>query len=91
MTQQRKRIGQKHIDGSISKTINLPKDYKAEDLKPILLKYLRELKGVTVYREGSKGEEPLRSLPLEEAAVAIGKKHVTAAKERDCSSGTCTI
>jgi ribonucleoside-diphosphate reductase alpha chain len=50
---------QQYVDNSISKTINLKKDFPAEKLSKILLDHIQEVKGVTIYREGSKGEEIL--------------------------------
>jgi len=83
-------ICQKHIDNSISKTINLPKDYSKEKLSEQMKKYIRELKGITVYRDGSKGESPLVPLPLAEA-----KQHLDGMAEEaavnDCPSGMCDI
>jgi ribonucleoside-diphosphate reductase alpha chain len=46
---------QKHVDASISSTINLPKDIDAETVGKIYFAAWREgLKGITVYREGSR-------------------------------------
>lgn len=46
---------QKHIDSSISKTVNLPKNATVDDVKKIyLLAYKLKCKGITVYRYGSK-------------------------------------
>lgn len=46
---------QRHIDASISSTINLPRDVSAETVGEIYLAAWAEgLKGVTVYREGSR-------------------------------------
>lgn len=46
---------QKHIDASISSTINLPKDTTAETVGRIYFNAWKEgLKGITVYREGSR-------------------------------------
>lgn len=53
---------QRYIDSSISKTINIPEDYPVEELSELLLRYIPQLKGVTLYREGSRGESPLRAL-----------------------------
>ena len=45
---------QKHIDASISSTINLPYEATVDDIKQIYLEgWKNGLKGVTVYREGS--------------------------------------
>jgi ribonucleoside-diphosphate reductase alpha chain len=46
---------QKYIDSSISSTINLPEDISLETVRQIYLEaYKRGLKGVTIYREGSR-------------------------------------
>jgi ribonucleoside-diphosphate reductase alpha chain len=55
---------QKYIDSCISKTINLPAGYKSEDLEMVSLDAASYLKGLTVYRAGSKGNEPLEAIPL---------------------------
>jgi len=83
-------VCQKHIDNSISKTINLREDYSVDQLSKDILSYIRELKGITIYRNGSRGESPLVPLPLSEA-----KNHLEETKERasvnDCPNGTCEI
>lgn len=59
-------IFQKYTDGSISKTINLRKDITAEGIGGIFESaYLSGLKGLTVYREGSK--EDILSTPAVKA------------------------
>jgi ribonucleoside-diphosphate reductase alpha chain len=46
---------QKHIDASISSTVNLPKECTAEDIEKVyLLAWKLGCKGITVYREGSR-------------------------------------
>ncbi len=51
---------QKHIDAAVSKTVNLPSNAQPEVVKQIyLLGHELHLKGVTVYRYGSRPEQPL--------------------------------
>jgi len=83
-------ICQRHIDNSIAKTINLPNDFSVDELSEIIRQYVSELKGVTVYRDGSKGESPMTPLSLDDA-----KKHIDSieaeASINDCPSGACDI
>ena len=46
---------QRYIDHSISSTINLPEDVRPEVISDIYLKaWKKDLKGVTIYRDGSR-------------------------------------
>jgi ribonucleoside-diphosphate reductase alpha chain len=55
---------QRFVDNCLSKTINLPEGSTAEDFNKVALDYAQYLKGLTIYRAGSKGNEPLTALPL---------------------------
>jgi len=57
---------QRYIDSAISKTINLPSDFKQGELSDLMLKYIPGLKGVTIYKEGAKADQPLT--PLDQSA-----------------------
>ena len=83
-------ICQKHIDSSISKTINLPSDYKADDLGKIIRTHIEDLKGVTVYRDKSKKNSPLIPFDIKELDKYIDIENV---REEvvvpPCKTGKC--
>ena len=87
---------QKHIDSCISKTINLPEGTEPEDFSQAALDYAPYLKGLTVYRAGSKGNEPLEAIPLTQTNVDLymkgeEQKEVSTAVGDSCSlaGGEC--
>jgi ribonucleoside-diphosphate reductase alpha chain len=83
-------ICQRHIDNSISKTINLPNNYDLEELSDVMREFIGEVKGITLYRDGSKGESPMTPVDIEEA-----KEYLTniesAPSINDCPKGSCEI
>lgn len=62
---------QRHVDNAVSKTVNLPESADVEDVRAIF-QQARDLgvKGVTVFRSGSKREQVLGSDPLKEECVS---------------------
>jgi ribonucleoside-diphosphate reductase alpha chain len=86
---------QKFCDASVSKTINLPKETTEEDLSALLLEYMYDLKGVTVYRDGSREGQILNKMSDEEARKYLNtdghaNNHL---QEGDvvCATGSCEI
>ena len=72
---------QKFIDSCISKTINLPESFEPTTMIDQALEFAPYMKGLTIYRAGSKGNEPLQAIPLTrenverymgQQAVAVG-------------------
>lgn len=90
-------VCQKHIDNAVSKTVNIPAErYSLEEFSEILMEYIPKLKGCTVYKAGSRGDEPLQALPLEEAISLLNddvKAEVDQVQllKQDCPDGLCTI
>ena len=60
---------QHYIDSCISKTINLPADFESKNMIEQALEFAPYLKGMTIYKAGSKGNEPLQAIPLTEENV----------------------
>ncbi len=56
------RVCQKHVDNAVSKTINVPADTSAEELGELYMEFFPELKGLTVYPDGSREDQPLTPL-----------------------------
>lgn len=94
---QMQAVVQGHIDNAVSKTINLPKDYQMDDLADLWLEFLPILKGTTFYREGSRGNEPLTYIPVDQVESVLS--HTTPNVESnfeelssmDCPDGVCQL
>jgi len=84
---------QSFVDNAISSTINMPaygelgnNDYKK--FGKILMKYLPQLRGITVYPNGSRGGQPLTPVEFD---FAISKKGVVFEGNEDCADGICGL
>ncbi len=87
------RTCQKHLDNACSKTINVPQGTSAEELSDLYMEYFPELKGVTVYPEGSREDQPLTPMTLKEAIAIIQAEAPTLEETQSgrCKSGVCEI
>jgi ribonucleoside-diphosphate reductase alpha chain len=87
---------QKYCDASVSKTINLPAETTDAELSDLLLEYIHDLKGCTVYRDGSRSGQILNRISEEEV-----RKHLLTdtsdievnMEESDvkCATGACEL
>lgn len=71
---------QDYVDMAISSTINLPQwgsdlnnENKVVEFAHILAQYSHRLRGFTCYPDGARGNQPLQSVPYEEAIQKEGK------------------
>jgi len=85
---------QRYCDASVSKTINLPKETTEEDLSNLLLEYIHDLKGVTVYRDGSREGQILNKVSEEEVIKYLSENAAVNNLDVDqvnCATGSCDI
>jgi ribonucleoside-diphosphate reductase alpha chain len=94
------KIVQSHIDNAVSKTINMPQDASKQEFAELWLEYLPYVKGTTVYRYGSRENEPINPVPREEWDELLGvsgpgtTKHEMTVDEfvaLDCPGGVCEL
>jgi len=63
---------QPFISGGISKTVNLPKNATVEDVEDVfMLAYDLKVKAVTIYRDGSKGSQPLNASADDDEEIIV--------------------
>jgi len=83
---------QKYVDMAISVTINVSSDANEEGnkgkIKDLVLQYLPRLRGLTMYRDGSRGLSPLTPISL---GKALQMKHLDVSEYAQCASGVCGI
>jgi len=88
------RTVQRHIDNAVSKTINVPHGVKEQDLSDMYMEYFPELKGVTIYPDGSREDQPLTPMDLDDA-LKYAKDHpmavLGASGVDSCKDGKCDI
>ncbi|MEE8413468.1 MAG: TSCPD domain-containing protein, partial [Dehalococcoidales bacterium] len=68
---------QKSTHNAVSKTVNFPQEATEEDIDKVYgMAYDLELKGITIYRDKSRDEQPLSTSPVEkkEAQVSISPR-----------------
>ncbi len=83
------RVCQRHIDNAVSKTVNIPQGTSAEELSELYMEFLPELKGVTVYPEGSRANQPITPLSIDEALKHLDSESRGATSMDSCKDGAC--
>jgi ribonucleoside-diphosphate reductase alpha chain len=85
---------QKHVDHAISSTINLPawdqSQDRVDEFAKVVRKYAHGLRGLTLYPDGSRGGQPITSVPYEEAHSKRGVVFEDNSEEQ-CLSGVCGV
>jgi len=85
------RICQKHVDAAVSKTLNIPLGTSAQELSDLYMEFLPELKGVTVYPEGSRENQPITPLSIKEAIEHINSSGSGPSSLDSCKDGKCDL
>ncbi|HET6950964.1 MAG TPA: adenosylcobalamin-dependent ribonucleoside-diphosphate reductase, partial [Acidimicrobiales bacterium] len=81
---------QRRVDAAVSKTINLPASATVDDVRAIYLAAWRaRVKGITIYRYGSRPGQVLTLLPEAAAGVADPPVQVDAGFAGGCAAHVC--
>ena len=87
-------VVQKYIDGAVSKTINMPKGTTPKQLSRLMLEYIHDLKGVTVYVDGSKKGQVLNKVTKAEVEKHLKENKVKGDADIEavsCATGSCEM
>lgn len=101
---------QQYVDHGISSTINMPtwgssvnNRRTLQRFGDTLMKYLPDMRGITVYPDGARGGQPLNRVPYSEAVKHLGREFVEGGEaevsaviqefgnERSCVNGLCGL
>ena len=87
------RVCQRHVDAGVSKTINVMPGTAIDELSELYMEYFPELKGTTIYPEGSREDQPLSPLSIDLALLAARGEDVSVAADGQsaCRDGKCDI
>jgi len=84
---------QKYVDNAISSTINLPAfglpgNDNIEKFGEILYKYLPQLRGITVYPDAARGNQPITKIDFK---YAMAHKGVVFEGHEECNEAICGL
>lgn len=86
------RTVQRHVDNAVSKTINVPNNISVDELSDLYMEFFPELKGVTIYPDGSRENQPLTPMDFEQAVQAYeANSQAGSAGNDNCKSGVCDL
>lgn len=84
---------QRYVDHAISSTVNLPRVITSKpevrEFSADLMKYLPDLRGVTVYPDGARAGQPRTPVPLDWALEREGV--VLETDDATCAGGVCGV
>lgn len=86
---------QQYVDHAISSTLNLPakeaQSFTLDEFGNTLMRYLPQLRGVTVYPDGARGGQPLNVVSYQEASDWAGFEYEEVGLDQACVGGACGI
>ena len=87
---------QSMVDGGASKTLNLQAGFQKSKLSNLLLEYIRDIKGVTIYVDGSREGQILNKVTKKELSDYLKSNNSDNCIDEDvanltCKSGACDI
>lgn len=85
------RTCQKHVDNAVSKTINILQGTSPDELSELYMEFFPELKGVTIYPEGSRADQPITPMSIEDAIKHLSSTATGAISADSCKDGYCEI
>ena len=88
-------VVQQFVDSAVSKTCNLPADATSKDMYDSLLSYAGDVKGFTLYRASSRGNEPLEIVDVDtinlDTLLREGKLEEKVEFVDSCKNGVCDL
>lgn len=86
---------QKYTDHAISSTLNLPKfeeqTFSVEQFSKVLFDILPNLRGITAYPDGARGDQPLNVVSYQEAKDWEGFEYEEVGSDQSCVNGVCGV
>jgi ribonucleoside-diphosphate reductase alpha chain len=74
---------QSHLNGAISKTVNMPVDCTPEDIyDAYMFAWKQGIKSLAVYRDGSKDMQPLKAIKQEELTEELIEQSIEVVEEK---------